>query len=380
MRIGIVAGEASGDHLAAGLVRALRQRIPDLQVEGIGGEGLREAGCNILYPMDKLAVMGLVEVLGSLPELIRLRRRLLAHFLASPPDLFIGVDAPDFNLALEERLRRNGIRTVHYVSPSVWAWRSYRIRRIRRAVDLMLVLFPFEADFYHRHGVPVACVGHPLADRLAGDPADQAAARRRLGLDPDRTLIAVMPGSRRAELKRLLGPMLGAAHWCYRQRGDLGFLSSLLDEQGMETVRRERESLGLQGLPLTLFRDRSRDVLAAADVVLLASGTITLEAMLLLKPMVVTYRINSFSYRLLRRLVRVRHVALPNILAGEELVPELLQDACRPERLGRAVLGWLDDPDRAAALRERFRALSGDLRRDADRSAAAAIAARFNLS
>lgn len=378
MRLGIVAGEASGDALAAGLVRALQRRLPDLEVEGVGGEKLRAAGCRILYPLDKLAVMGLVEVLGSWRELVRLRQQLVEHFTASPPDIFIGVDAPDFNLGLEQSLRSRGMATVHCVSPSVWAWRRYRVRRIRRAVDLMLVLLPFEAAFYREHNIPVEYVGHPLADALP-ERADAVAARRSLGLDEKRPLVAVMPGSRRGELDRMLAPMLATAQWCRGKNADLQFTGSLLDDESLDKARRVQAGLGLDDLPMTWFRNRSQDVMAAADVVLLASGTVALEAMLLKKPMVVTYRVHPLSYYLLRLLIRTRFVALPNILAGEEVVPELLQHNCRPEKLGPAVLDWLDSPARVEALRERFQDLHRDLARNANESAADVIISRFNL-
>lgn len=371
MRVGIVAGEASGDYLAAGLIRALRARVPDLQVEGIGGEQMRAAGCDILYPLDRLAVMGLVEVVGGYLSLLRLRRQLAARFLGDPPDLFIGVDAPDFNLGLEQRLHAGGVRTVHYVSPSLWAWRGYRIRAIARAVDLMLVLFPFEQGFYESRNIPAACVGHPLADSLPLDP-DRAAARERLGLPQDAELVAIMPGSRRRELDLLLPPMAATARWCLRRRPGLQFVSSVLAAEAVEAVR----AAGA-GLPLAVFRDRTRDVLTAADAVLLASGTVTLEAMLLKRPMVVTYRVHPLTYALLRRLVRVPHVALPNILCGREVVPEFLQRDCTPEKLGPALLAWLDHPDRIGVLQALFREQHLALRRDASNSAAAAILQRL---
>ena len=374
MRIGIVAGEASGDSLAAGLIRSLRARLPDLQVEGIGGERMREAGCTLLYPLDRLAVMGLVEVMGAYIPLLRLRRQLAARFLKDPPDLFIGVDAPDFNLGLEEKLRRGGVSTAHYVSPSVWAWRRYRLGGIARAVDLMLVLFPFEKEFYDRHRVPAAYVGHPLADRLPLAP-DRAAARRRLGLPAEGPLIALMPGSRRRELASLLPPMLDTARWCLAQRPGVTFLSSVLTEEMARQVRAAGADL-----PLTVYRDETEAVLTAADAALLASGTVTLEAMLLKRPMVVTYRVNRLTYLLLRRLVRVGHVALPNILCGREVVPEYLQGDCVPEKMGPALLNWLDNPDRVGELEAAFEHVHRELRRDASDSAAAAIISRFGLS
>lgn len=373
MRIGIVAGEASGDFLAAGLIRALRARVPDLQVEGIGGERMREAGCTLLYPLDRLAVMGLVEVMGAYIPLLRLRRQLAARFLKDPPDLFIGVDAPDFNLGLEEKLRRHGVPTAHYVSPSVWAWRHYRLSKIARAVDLILVLFPFEQEFYQRHRIPAAYVGHPLADRLPLTP-DRTAARRRLGLPEDGTLIALMPGSRRRELAALLPPMLATAHRCLDERPGLVFISSVLTEEMAQQVRAAGGDL-----PLTVYRDETEAVLTAADAALLASGTVTLEAMLLKRPMVVTYRVNWLTYLLLRRVVRVGHVALPNILCGREVVPEYLQQDCVPEKMGPALLNWLDDPGRVGELEAAFGTVHRELRRDASDSAATAIISRFGL-
>jgi lipid-A-disaccharide synthase len=376
MRVAIVAGEASGDYLAAGLIRSLRTRQPDLQVEGVGGEQMRQAGCTLLYPLDRLAVMGLVEVLGSYFGLLRLRRRLAARFLRDPPDLFIGVDAPDFNLGLEEKLRRRGVRTVHYVSPSVWAWRGYRVRKIARAVDLLLALFPFEQEFYKRHRIPIAFVGHPLADRLPLHP-DRAGARQRLGLAGQGTLIALMPGSRRRELKAMLPPMLQTADWCLGRRPDLGFVSSVLTREAEDMVHAAREAAGLSSLPLTVFRDRTEDVLAAADAALLTSGTVTLEAMLLKRPMVVTYRVNRLSYPLLRRLIRVDHVALPNILCGREVVPEFLQQDCVPGKMGPALLDWLADENKVRELEAAFLDVHRQLRRNASDSAAAAILSRF---
>lgn len=376
MRVAIVAGEASGDYLAAGLIRSLRERRPDLQVEGVGGEQMRQAGCTILYPLERLAVMGLFEVLGSYLGLLRLRRRLAARFLQDPPDVFIGVDAPDFNLGLEQKLRGGGVPTVHYVSPSVWAWRGYRIRKIARAVDLLLALFPFEQAFYERHHIPVACVGHPLADRLPLEP-DRAQARQQLGLAGQGTLIALMPGSRRRELKAMLPPMLHTAAWCLQRRPGLRFISSVLTQEAEDAVHRARRAAGLQSLPLTVYRDRAEDVLTAADAALLTSGTVTLEAMLLKRPMVVTYRVNRLSYHLLRRLVRIGHVALPNILCGREVVPEFLQQDCVPGKMGPALLDWLDDRDRARELQALFLDVHRQLRRNASDSAAAAILARF---
>jgi len=312
-------------------------------------------------------------VLERFAELYRLRRRLIARFLDWRPDVFIGVDAPDFNLELEQALRRQGIRTVHYVSPSVWAWRRYRMRKIAAAADLVLLLFPFELDIYRQWNIPAVWVGHPLADRIAMEP-DQAAARRRLGLSPRGTYIAVMPGSRRGELDRHLAPFLQAAARVHQSRPDAGFLCSVLDAEAEQQCRAASRAPGLDGLPFTIFRDRAHDVLEAADLALLASGTVTLEAMLFKRPMVVAYRMNALTYRIIRSMVRVRFAALPNLLAGEAVVPECLQDDCTPARLAAELLGWLDDTRAADALRLRFHDLHEGLRRNAGERSAQAVA------
>lgn len=370
--LGIVAGEASGDYLGAALVESLRQRNMDLEVEGVAGPLLLKAGCRSLYSMEDLAVMGLVEVLGSYPRLHAMRRDLVRHFLERRPDLFIGVDSPDFNLNLELALHRAGIRTVHYVSPSVWAWRRYRVRKIARAVDLVLTLFPFEEAFYREHGVSAKCVGHPLAHRIPLVP-DRAAARRRLGIDEEGTLIALMPGSRRSEHQRLMEPFLRTAQWCSRRRTGLRFISSLLGAADVERLDRIREHSGTAGLDLTVWQDRSHDVLEAADVALVASGTVTLEAMLLKRPMVVGYRLNPVTWQILRRLVHLSYVSLPNLLARKRLVPECLQHECRPERLGAELLDWLDRPQQVAAVIDEFARLHRDLRAGGENAASNAI-------
>jgi lipid-A-disaccharide synthase len=371
-RIGIVAGEPSGDHLGAELIEGLRRHYPDLQVEGIGGPRLQAAGCRSLFPMERLSVMGLVEVIGRYPALRRMRAELAAHFLQNPPDAFIGVDAPDFNLGLERRLHDGGVRTVHFVSPSVWAWRGGRLRDIARAVDLMLALFPFEEAIYRDAGIPVVHVGHPLADRIPPVP-DQAGARARLGLGPAGPLVALMPGSRRAELDRLAAPFLHAAARLRALRPAVTFASSPLDEAGVAYLRRVQQQAGLADLPVAFFAGRSHDVLEASDVALLASGTVTLEAMLYKRPMVVAYRMNWLTFLVLRMLVTVRFAALPNLLAGERLVPECLQGDCTPGRLAAALLPWLDDAPAVARLQGRFADMHAELRRGAAARAADAV-------
>lgn len=370
--VGIVAGEASGDILGAGLIRSLRARYPQARFVGIGGDEMIAEGFHSLVPMERLSVMGLVEVLGRIRELFSIRDRLMDYFLATPPDVVIGIDSPDFTLGVELRCRQAGIRTAHYVSPSVWAWRQKRIFKIARAVDLMLTLFPFEARFYEEHRVPVSFVGHPLADRIPLEP-DTMAAREALGLDKGAPVLAILPGSRAGEVERLGGLFLEAARWLQQRRQDLQLVIPCVNREREKQVRALVESLGVQ-LPVTIIRGRSREVMASADVVLLASGTATLEAMLLKKPMVVGYRLSGFSYALLSRLVKVPYVALPNLLAREQLVPELLQDDATPQALGEAVLERLENEAERRRLTEAFTALHLQLRQDADEKAASAIA------
>ncbi len=366
LRIALVAGETSGDMLGAGLMRALLELHPNIEFEGIGGPRMAAEDCKSLYPMERLAVTGLTEVLGRLRELLGMRRQLAGYFIRRPPDVFIGIDAPDFNLGLEQRLREAGIPVVHYVSPSVWAWRQYRVRKIARSVDLMLTLFPFETEIYRRHGIPVACVGHPMADEIDLQP-DPRPARERLGL-PDTPVIALLPGSRENEVRRLGPLMLQVAQWCLQQRPQLGFVAPMAGAGVRALFERQIAEQG-NALPLTLYDGNARELMRAADAVLLASGTATLEAMLLKKPMVVCYRLSPLSFWLMRQLVKVEHVSLPNLLAGRALVPELLQRDATPENLGRALLQALDGVGQAERL-EHYRAIHRDLRKDASRRAA----------
>ncbi|MCC4270554.1 lipid-A-disaccharide synthase [Marinobacter nauticus] len=369
--IAIIAGEASGDILGAGLIRALRKRYPKARFVGIGGDEMIAEGFHSLVPMERLSVMGLVEVLGRIRELFSIRARLLGYLFTTPPDVVIGIDSPDFTLAIERRCREAGIPSVHYVSPSVWAWRQKRIFKIAKSVDLMLTLFPFEARFYEEHHVPVSFVGHPLADRIALEP-DTLAARESLGLEVDKPVLAVLPGSRGGEVERLGTLFLEASRWLQARRPDLQLVIPCVNRDRERQVRALVESLEVS-LPVTLVRGRSREVMAASDVVLLASGTATLEAMLLKKPMVVGYRLSDFSYKILSRLVKVPWVALPNLLAQEQLVPELLQDDATPEKLGAAVLERLENEQERDRLHQAFLELHQALRQGADERAAAAV-------
>lgn len=370
VRIGIVAGEASGDILGAGLIAALQKRFPDLQVEGIAGPRMLRLGAQSLFPMERLSVMGLVEPLKRLPELLGIRRTLRRHFIDNPPDLFVGIDSPDFNLSLEQSLKAAGIPTVHYVSPSVWAWRRGRIKKIARAVDHMLTLLPFEADFYREHQVPVTFVGHPLADEIPLQ-VDTAAAREELGFERDDKVIALLPGSRGGEVK-LLGPLfLQAARWCFQRRPELRFV--LPAANGQRKTELEQLLEDFRDLPVTLLDGNSHGAVSAADHVLIASGTATLETMLLKKPMVVAYRMAKLSYAIFSRMLHTSWVSLPNLLAQRELVPEILQDDATPENLGAALLQFYDDPLLYDQLQREFDDLHQQLRRNASERAAEAV-------
>lgn len=371
LRIGMVVGEPSGDALGAGLVRALREKCPGLVVEGILGPRLVNEGGNAIFPMSKLSVMGLVEVLIEYPDLASIRNRLKHYFYKNPPDIFIGIDAPDFNLQLEEDLHKSGIRTVHYVSPSVWAWRRGRVSDVARAVDLLLTLFPFESDFYKGESIQVECVGHPLADALPLKP-DKDEARQLLELPVKKTVVALMPGSRRAEISRHVMPFLETALVCYRQLPDVHFICNMIDDEAkismLDIVERHTPEL-----PIDIFVGQSQQVLQSCDVALLASGTVTLEAMLLKKPMVIAYRMAPLTYFLLRAMVISRWVGLPNILAQETLVPEFFQNQVCAEKLAPAIMHWLGDADASSRLVNRFTEIHREMKLDADHKAAAAV-------
>jgi lipid-A-disaccharide synthase len=369
-RIALVAGEVSGDRLGAGLIRAAAARDPELRCGGIAGPAMAAAGCEVWVPSEALAVMGLVEVLRHLPRIRAAMGTLESRLEADPPDVLVGIDAPDFNLRVEKRARRAGIPTVHYVSPSVWAWRQGRVRTLREACDSVLCLLPFEAEFLGRHGVHATFVGHPLADELPAEP-DRAAARHQLGLPDTGGLVALLPGSRAGEVERL-GPVFAeAAAWLSRRDPSLRFVAPVATPALGRQFAAHLERLAPESA-VTLVEGQSHAAMAASDVVLLASGTATLEAMLLRRPMVVAYRLAPVTWGLVRGLglVKVKHVSLPNLLAGEALVPELLQGAATGPALGAQVAAWLDQPARVAALDARFAALGATLRRGASERAA----------
>ncbi len=371
----LVAGEASGDALGAGLVEALRARFPGACFAGIGGDAMRAAGVETWHDASELAVMGLAEVLRHLPRLLRLRREFRARALAWRPDVVVGIDAPDFNLPVERWFKRRGIATVHYVSPSVWAWREKRAEKIGASADRVLCLFPMEPEIYARYGVDARFVGHPMADAMPLQP-DRAAARARLGLPDDAPVLAVLPGSRLGEIDRL-GQFFFEAAW--RVNGELPGLHVVAPAANAACRALMQAQVSRSALPperTHLLDGQASTAMVAADVVLLASGTATLEAMLAKRPMVVGYKVAPLTYRLVRALglLKVDRYALPNVLAGEDLAPELMQDDCTPDRLAAAVLHWFNSPGAVAALQPRYLELHRQLRRDASASAAAAIA------
>ncbi|MGX0957918.1 lipid-A-disaccharide synthase [Pseudomonas viridiflava] len=366
LRIALVAGEASGDILGSGLMRAIKARHPDAEFIGVGGPLMEAQGMQSYFPMERLSVMGLVEVLGRLRELLARRKLLVQTLIDEKPDVFIGIDAPDFTLNIELQLRRAGIKTVHYVSPSVWAWRQKRVLKIREGCDLMLTLLPFEARFYEEKGVPVRFVGHPLADTIPLE-SDRAAARAELGLAGDVPVVALMPGSRGGEVGRLGTLFFDAAERLLAQRPTLRFVLPCASPQRRTQIE---ELLQGRDLPITLLDGRSHTALAACDAVLIASGTATLEALLYKRPMVVAYRMAPVTFWVLKRLVKSPYVSLPNLLAQRLLVPELLQDAATPEALAQTLLPLIDE---GQAQTQGFDEIHRTLRRDASNQAADAV-------
>jgi lipid-A-disaccharide synthase len=373
--IGLVAGESSGDNLGAGLIEALRARAPGARFVGVAGPRMQAAGCERIADSDELAVMGLFEVLHHLPRLVRLRARVRREMLALRPDVFVGIDAPEFNLGLAAPLHAAGVRTVQYVSPQVWAWRRGRAARMARFLDLVLCLLPFERGVYDDAGLRAIFVGHPLADQLPLEP-DRGAARRALGIPDGQRLVAVLPGSRAGEVYRLAGDFAGALAWIAERRPGLAFVAALAGE-GTRAAFESALARRAPGVPVRVVLGQAQAALTAADVVLVASGTATLEALLCKRPMVVAYRLGALTAFLLRGLglMKAPFFAQPNLLAGRAVVPELAQGEVTPERLGRALERWLDEPDAVAELEALFTAIHRQLRQDASAQAAEAVLA-----
>ena len=366
--LGLVAGEASGDLLGAHFISALKQAHPDLRAAGIAGPKLIQAGVEAIFPSEKLAVNGYVEVLRHLPALLWIRSRITRHFLTERPRVFVGIDAPDFNFTLEAKLKQAGIPTVHFVSPSLWAWRPERIHRIKQAVSHMLVVFPFEEKIYQDAGIPVTYVGHPLADVIPLEPnVDAARAALALTAGP---VIALLPGSRLSEVKRHAQLMLDAATLILQRHPDAQFVLPAASEAAAQLIRRAAQG---RQLPLHILNGQSHTALAASDVALVASGTATLEAALFKKPMVITYRVPALTAYLMRKKALLPWIGLPNILARDFVVPERVQEAATAENLAADALAWLDDAPRCQALAETFHAMHVSLRQNASARIAAAL-------
>lgn len=369
-RFAMVAGEASGDLLAGLVLDGMRARWPALVAQGIGGPRMRERGFDAWWPSDKLAVSGYVEVLRHYRELVGIRNQLRERVLADPPSAFMGVDAPDFNLDLEAALKARGVRTIHFVCPSIWAWRPERVEKIRRSCDHVLCIFPFEPELLARHGIASTYVGHPLAGVIPMEP-DQAAARRALGLEEGGQVVAILPGSRRSEVKNLAGVFFEAAALLRRGRPGIRFVVPAVP--GLRpAIEEAARSAGLAD-GLTVLDGQSHQALAACDLALVASGTATLETALFKRPMVIAYKVNWLTYRIMAGKKLQPWVGLPNILCEDFVVPELLQANAKPDLLSRALADWLDDPARMRAVRERFTAMHATLLRDTPTLAADAI-------
>ena len=376
LRIALCAGEASGDLLGAGLIDELRKRFPHAEFAGIGGPKIRAAGLHAWHDAQELAVMGLTEILSHLPRLLRLRKSFRQKVLDWQPDVFIGIDAPDFNLGVEKWLKARGVRTVHYVSPSVWAWRESRAERIGESADRVLCLFPMEPRIYARHGVDAVFVGHPLADEIPLSP-DKKAERTRLGVQDNAHVLAVLPGSRLGEIQRMLPVFLDAAALLTQAIPGLQLLIPAANNECRVAIDAELAARTNDAVNAQVLDGDAQAAMIASDCVLLASGTAALEAMLCKRPMVIGHRISPLTYRIVKTfgLLKSAHVSLPNVLAGEALVPEFLQDDCTPKHLAAAVNHWLDDVDAVNALLPRFAAIHRELKQDASARAADAIAA-----
>jgi lipid-A-disaccharide synthase len=374
MRIALVAGEASGDALGAALIEALRRKYPVAQFAGVAGPRMKAAGCTAWHDIEELSVMGLTEVVSSLPRLWRLRASLRRQILEWRPDVFVGVDYKEFNLGLAKQLKREGLPTVQYVSPQVWAWRQGRVRTIGASVDLVLCLFPFEPAFYREHGVRAAFVGHPLADQIPLEVRPDK-ARAELGIDPSARVLAILPGSRRAEVERLADEFAGAAELLARQFPGLVCIAPMVTP-ALRAVFAAHCARRAPHAAVKLLDGQARQALAAADVVLVASGTATLEAALSKRPMVVAYKLGAITAFLLRRfgIIKVKHFSQPNLLAGTELVPEFFQEAANAANLAAALARWLTRPDAVAQLQQQYSALHERLRCNGAERAANEIA------
>lgn len=370
MRIGIVAGEMSGDYLGAGLLKTLRESIPGLEAEGIVGPRMQKQGAKSLFPMTQISLIGVDGLIANFWRLLRIRQKLYRHFVDNPPDMFVGIDLPDFNLNLEKKLRKSGVRTVHYVSPAVWAWRSWRIRTIRQAVDHMLVLFPFEEEYFAARDVPVTFVGHPVADELPEGTMSEI--RLRLGLPRDKELVALLPGSRNSEVLNLGFHFLEAAALLQRRREGIEFVVPYVSDE-IKKIFRDQLNRMSSKIVLHEFTGRSTEIMAASNVVLVASGTAALEAAMIRKPMVVAYKVSGFSYWLAQQMASTPYVSMPNNLVGGALVPEVLQAAVSSSRLCDELWLLLSDSSRSCQMIENLDKIYRQLKNNANVEAAKVI-------
>jgi len=379
MRIGIVVGESSGDMLGSELVAKIKKLYPDAQFEGVAGPRMLQEGVASIVPMEKLTVMGIVEVLGRYWELLKIRDYIADYFIKNKPDLFIGIDYPDFNLSLETKLREVGIKTMHYVCPTVWAWRRGRTKKIERAADKVLCLFPFETQYLQHEGIDAEFVGHPLADVIPEETseAERKQARNEFKLPEKGEVVALLPGSRSTEIRYLAETFVQATHYCVQRRPGIKFILPVVSakiRKQLEEIISRQEDLP----PIRIVDGQSRIAMAAADVVLVASGTATLEALLLKKPMVVAYRVANLTYILMKSMSYVKYFSLPNLLSGSQIVPEILQAKATPEALGAAVLHYLEYPETMNTLRDKFSTIHKQLKRNASERAAHAVLELLN--
>ncbi|MCT8264926.1 lipid-A-disaccharide synthase [Proteus terrae] len=369
--IGLVAGETSGDILGAGLIRALKQMHPNVRFVGVAGPLMQAEGCEAWYEMEELAVMGIVEVLGRLPRLLKIRKDLTQRFSELKPDVFVGIDAPDFNITLEGRLKQKGIKTIHYVSPSVWAWRQKRVFKIGKATDLVLAFLPFEKSFYDKYQVPCRFIGHTMADAIALNP-DKMAAREHLGISKETPCLALLPGSRHAEVEMLSADFIKTAQLLKQQIPSLHIVVPLVNAKRRAQFELIHQNVA-PDLEIQLLDGEAREAMTASDATLLASGTAALECMLTKCPMVVGYRMKPFTFWLAKRLVKTPYVSLPNLLAGREIIKELLQEECEPSTLAQQLLPLLTDEEKIRQLKEIFLQLHSAIRCNADEQAANAV-------
>ncbi len=370
-KVFICAGELSGDRLGAGLIQAVKKLYPDVQFTGIAGPDMIAAGCESLYPIETLSVMGLLEIIPKLPKILSLRHQIIKNLLKNPPDLYIGIDAPDFNLPIETRLKSHNIKTLHYVSPTVWAWRAGRVKQIKKAVDSLLCIFPFEKEFLAENGVPVHYIGHRSADTLPG-LYTQEQAREILKLNSTDKIMTILPGSRSSEINKMTELFLKTALWCWKKNNKLKFIIAAANNSIAAQIELIISKTKLPFV-ITIITDKTYAAIKAADAVLATSGTVTLETFLLDKPMAVAYKMNFISWQIVRALVQVKFCALPNLLAKKQIIPEFLQNDATPEHLGQALMHWLENPQAVVALQEEYKTILQELRCKADNQAAQAV-------